>query len=101
MIESRKPEVRLSRRSLLKGAAGGLVGTTLADTLRGLAPQEVSAALRLPANFKWEAVENSPANVTRTWLGPNFWANRLQDWRCGPCAAEFGRVHYTGIADGI
>ncbi len=81
MNESRKPEVHMSRRSLLKGAAGGLVGTTLADTLRGLAPQQESAALRLPANLKWETVESSPADVTRTWLGRNFWANRLQDWR--------------------
>jgi alkaline phosphatase D len=22
-----------------------------------------------------------PPQVTRTWLGPHFWANRLQDWR--------------------
>ena len=81
MNESKKPEVRLSRRSLLKGAAGGRAGTSPTGSLRGFVPQKASAALRLPANLEWEPVEISPADVTRTWLGGNFWATRLQAWR--------------------
>lgn len=30
---------------------------------------------------KSQLVESLPQNVTRTWLGRSFWANRLQDWR--------------------
>lgn len=26
-------------------------------------------------------VDSLPANVTRTWLGPQYWSNRLADWR--------------------
>jgi alkaline phosphatase D len=28
-----------------------------------------------------QTVEVLPAGITRTWIGPSFWANRLQDWR--------------------
>lgn len=28
-----------------------------------------------------DLLEPIPENVTRTWLGSSFWANRLQDWR--------------------
>src|SRR5439155_21910672 len=28
-----------------------------------------------------DSAEPVPPPVTRTWLGPHFWANRLQDWR--------------------
>jgi len=28
-----------------------------------------------------ETVDALPTGITRTWIGPSFWANRLQDWR--------------------
>ena len=27
------------------------------------------------------AIDRLPTDRTRTWLGPPYWANRLQDWR--------------------
>ncbi|MFC1783954.1 hypothetical protein ACFL02_10315, partial [Planctomycetota bacterium] len=33
--------------------------------------------IKPPAGFQ----SDWPANVTRTWIGPDYWANRLQDWR--------------------
>lgn len=44
-------------------------------------------AQTLPEMFRpapvaeWANVEPPPAAVNRTWLGPAYWANRLQDWR--------------------
>ena len=38
-------------------------------------------------NIPWSAiaaparVDSVPTNVTRTWLAPQYWANRLADWR--------------------
>src|SRR5690242_7434708 len=34
-----------------------------------------------------------PANVTRVWVGPMYWANRLQDWRLNK-----GRIEHTSTA---
>ncbi|MEX2262581.1 MAG: alkaline phosphatase D family protein [Bryobacteraceae bacterium] len=58
-----------SRRRFLRGTGTGLAGAVLASGT--------------PQNEKllWTPVEAPPTNVTRTWLGPSFWANRLQDWR--------------------
>jgi alkaline phosphatase D len=36
----------------------------------------VGAVLAAPAR-----VDSVPTNVTRTWLAPQYWANRLADWR--------------------
>jgi len=32
-------------------------------------------------NEKSEFVEHFPDGITRVWIGPDYWANRLQDWQ--------------------
>jgi alkaline phosphatase D len=60
---------RIGRRSFLAAAAGGVVAAgLLRDEQAG--PQAAAAP-----------VGPLPTNVTRTWIGPPYWANRLQDWR--------------------
>jgi alkaline phosphatase D len=60
---------RIGRRSFLAAAAGGVVAAgLLRDDQAG--PQAAAAP-----------VGPLPTNVTRTWIGPPYWANRLQDWR--------------------
>ncbi len=55
-----------SRRQVLQAAAGGIA-------LAGLRPSLARATLSPAAE---------PATAApRTWLGPQYWANRLQDWR--------------------
>lgn len=62
-----------SRRDFVRNAVAGLVGTTLGAGLAGEASAGESDELRPVAVL--------PENVTRTWLGPAFWGNRVQDWR--------------------
>jgi alkaline phosphatase D len=76
----------LDRRDFLKAGAGTVVAGLLAwrfwpwrrpagPPLAGPAPEPVPP----PAGLK--AVDRLPTDRTRTWLGPPYWANRLQDWR--------------------
>jgi alkaline phosphatase D len=62
---------KIARRGFLIGGAGAV--TTVA--LDGVAFAGERAGARPATVGSW------PADVTRTWLGPDFWANRLQDWR--------------------
>lgn len=63
---------RIARRSFLAAAAGGVVAAGLPTGSRAeVAAPELAAA----------PVDPLPTNVTRTWIGPPYWANRLQDWR--------------------
>ena len=50
----------------------------------------IGAALAFPAaaQEKYESVW--PEHVSRVWIGPDFWANRLQDWRI-----RLGRLECT------
>lgn len=65
--------MRPTRRAFLKGASAGLVGGALAPAEAQEGP---------PARLNLETVPvDIPTGITRTWLGPEFWANRLQDWR--------------------
>ena len=78
---------QLHRRNFLKAGAGAVVGGVLAwrfwpwrrdggaVTPAGPAPEPVPP----PAGLA--AVDRLPTDRTRTWLGPPYWANRLQDWR--------------------
>ncbi len=61
----------LSRRHFL--AVGG--GAALV-TAAGAWPAGPVAAAVAPGR-----VDTVPTTVTRTWLAPQYWANRLQDWR--------------------
>ncbi|MEU0968654.1 alkaline phosphatase D family protein [Streptomyces sp. NPDC005917] len=61
----------IARRGFLIGAAG--IATTAA--LEGV------AFAGEPAGSRLELVGSWPAGATRMWLGPEFWANRFQDWQ--------------------
>jgi len=63
------------RRSFLKGSVGGLLSLTVGVDAQQDAAQLFRTAVEL------ERVDQSPENISRTWLGPTYWANRLQDWR--------------------
>lgn len=45
----------------------------------------LAAAFALPGDAAQRSAldppDALPPRVTRTWTGPHFWANRLQDWR--------------------
>ena len=40
-------------------------------------------------------ISTAPVEITRTWVGPDFWANRLQDWQ-----VSNGRIETTEMASG-
>ena len=61
-----------NRRGFLRTAAGGIVGLAVAE--RGAFSDRSTAATVA-------APEDLPSGITRTWLAPAYWANRLQDWR--------------------
>jgi alkaline phosphatase D len=64
-----------TRRVFLQG--GGLLGAALG--VSAAAPQAPDLFAAPP--FELQPVEAPPGGVTRPWLGPSYWANRLQDWR--------------------
>jgi alkaline phosphatase D len=74
---------RLDRRNLLKAVAvvaGALLAWRLWPRARPAGrPGPPPAVVRPPGGL--EPVEAVPTDRTRTWLGPPWWANRLQDWR--------------------
>lgn len=41
----------------------------------------LSSLRRVQAAVNLQPVESLPQNITRTWIGHSYWANRLQDWR--------------------
>lgn len=69
--------MKSSRRSFLKETTTGLVVSALA----GCAVEPDEHSFPIIRDVSWQPTGSPPGNVTRTWLGPEFWANRLQDWR--------------------
>lgn len=61
----------MSRRGFLRDAVAGVIGTAVGAGL----PTDAGADERL------RPVVWLPRGVTRYWLGPALWGNRLQDWR--------------------
>jgi alkaline phosphatase D len=66
----------LGRRGFIASVSGG---AALA--------QEVPPAFRPLEGVNFIPVEAPPGKLRRVWLGPEYWANRLQDWQ-----AEGGRI---------
>jgi hypothetical protein len=62
--------MKATRRTFLRAVAGGAVGTAL--------PLDPT---RLPAAPAEEFISAWPKDAERVWVGPEYWANRLQDWR--------------------
>jgi phosphodiesterase/alkaline phosphatase D-like protein len=65
------PADKLSRRDFLQDTA--LTAATVAAT--SAAPQVASAAASTDFASQWQKAHD------RVWLGPEYWANPLQDWR--------------------
>jgi hypothetical protein len=58
-------------------------GAILLAVALGAAPFAVAASTQAPQDFHGPAAFESPwsAGVDRKWIGPDYWANRLADWR--------------------
>jgi alkaline phosphatase D len=85
----------LDRGTFLRGAIAGALAAVLR---RGGAHADArAAALAAPdALAASDRVADPPAGVTRTWVGREFWANRIQDWR-----AARGRIECIEAPVGI
>jgi alkaline phosphatase D len=64
----------MKRRQFIKAAAA-TVGAAITPSLAAC-----NAAKR-PNLVNTRIVQSLPGDVTRTWVGESFWANRLQDWQ--------------------
>jgi alkaline phosphatase D len=99
---------RLDRRKFLEAGTAALVGGLLAWRLwpwrRAAGPTTPTRAAPPPAApaAGLEPVEAAPTDRTRTWLGPSWWANRLQDWRLHQgrleCVAATGPMRTRTVA---
>ncbi len=63
--------MRIARRGLILGAAGA----SLASAGGAVVSDAAGAVVPL------SRVDAVPTGITRTWLAPQYWANRLADWR--------------------
>jgi alkaline phosphatase D len=70
----------VQRRSFIKRAGGGVLGSALAGSTRLQGAQQPPGWTQ-PTLPELEPVDALPPNLTRAWIGPGYWANRLQDWR--------------------
>ena len=85
---SRLAPPRWDRRGFLKSAAAGTLGVALAGCATSGASSPKTRAGKTPAEFR----SRWPDGAERVWIGPDYWANPLQDWRL----AERGRVELVG-----
>lgn len=67
--------LRLTRRALLAGAAAEAPCVAIATHGRANQPRASAGAVALTR------VDAMPTGITRTWLAPQYWTNRLADWR--------------------
>lgn len=76
------------RRAFLKRAAAGTLGVALGGAVAANASAAGSsrAPLRGAAGADFQSAW--PSGVERTWIGPDYWANPLQDWRLAGGRAE-------------
>jgi alkaline phosphatase D len=94
----------LSRRGFLTAGVGGVVAGLLAWRVwpfrRHATSQPPPPPVAPPAGLA--RVDAVPTARTRTWLGPTYWANRLQDWRLHQgrleCVADAGRTRTRTVA---
>jgi alkaline phosphatase D len=98
---------RIDRRNFVKAGLGAVVAGLLTWRLWPWARREAQptrppapAPVAPPAGLA--AVGELPTDRTRTWLGPAFWANRLQDWRLHQgrleCVAGTGPMRTRTVA---
>jgi PhoD-like phosphatase len=69
--------MKTTRRRFLKTVVAGTAGATV-----GIDPAKLHASTTVSFTAVW------PNKVERTFVGPEYWANRLQDWRVRDGRAE-------------
>jgi alkaline phosphatase D len=69
----------ITRREFQKQALAASLGA--AFDLDGQRAATDARAVLSTFDAPLQAVEALATRITRTWIGPSFWANRLQDWR--------------------
>ncbi|MFN7141768.1 MAG: twin-arginine translocation signal domain-containing protein, partial [Limisphaerales bacterium] len=62
--------MKTTRRTFIKAVAAGTIAATVVDPTGSRASEATELFLN-----DW------PERLERTWVGPEFWANRLQDWQ--------------------
>ena len=77
-----KPKTKLSRRRFIAGSASLAATSVVAPLLRGSTAQQAGEF-----RSRWDACHD------RVWLGPEYWANPLQDWQIAN-----GRIECTNAA---
>jgi alkaline phosphatase D len=80
------------RRFLTVSGELSLVVAAGASSVSALPRSAVAAPTR---------VDSVPTNVTRTWLAPQYWANRLADWRLNAGRIECLRAGAGGRTVGV
>lgn len=66
-----------SRRTMLKGALTGTAALAVLPLAGDSAEAQARPAVDDPRHFR----SRWAADTNRVWIGPEYWANRLQDWR--------------------
>jgi hypothetical protein len=65
-------------------------------------PERAPGPTTVPPPAGLARVDELPTDRTRTWLGPAYWANRLQDWRLHQgrleCVAGTGPMRTRTVA---
>ena len=77
-----KPKHTLTRRRFIAGSASLAATSVVAPLLRARAPQATTEF-----RSRWDVCPD------RVWLGPDYWANPLQDWQIAN-----GRIECTNAA---
>src|SRR4051794_25302630 len=92
----------VTRRKFIQAAAGvpalgvGASAVGRHSSARASAESAVSAVTNQLAR-----VDNLPLGVTRRWLGPEYWSNRLADWRLASGRIESLTAIHGGQTVGV
>jgi alkaline phosphatase D len=94
----------MNRRAFLAAGGGGLAAVLawLLGPWSRRRPAAGSLPPAPPTPARFPRVDTLEAGVTRTWLGPTYWANRLQDWRLDggrlECVTDEGPMRTRTVA---
>jgi len=76
-MKSKTQGTRPSRRTVLKGALTGTAALAVLPLTGEQADAQDLSPLDDPRHFR----SRWASDTNRVWIGPEYWANRLQDWR--------------------
>jgi hypothetical protein len=96
------PIVASSSRPSPEGVLGAALAWWLRPKAQPAGRPATSPPAVVPPPAGLAAVDRLPTDRTRTWLGPPYWANRLQDWRLSrgrlECVAASGPMRTRTVA---